>query len=182
MPIAERIETPRLLLRPPEQADLDGWAALAADPESTRFLGGIRSRGAAWQSMAAEAGSWRMKGYGVYSLLDRATGAWLGRCGPHWPEGYPGLELGWALMPAYWGRGLAAEAAIAAIHAVFQGSALAEIFHLIDPANLRSIDLARRLGAVHAGPQPLPDPFDAFTVDRWMLTRESWRLAGLVPI
>jgi RimJ/RimL family protein N-acetyltransferase len=171
--ISERIETARLLLRPPEEEDLDGWAALWADETATRHLGGIRSRGHAWRTMAMEAGSWRMKGYGMYSVLDRA-GAWLGRVGPHWPEGYPGLEVGWAILPAYWGRGIAAEAAAAAIRAVFQAEPAAQLCHLIDPANTRSVGLARRLGAANSGPQPLPDPYDKFTVDRWVLTRDSW--------
>lgn len=173
--IAERIETPRLLLRPPEEEDLDGWAALWADETAALFLGGVRSRGHAWRTMAMEAGSWRMKGYGMYSVVDRATGAWLGRVGPHWPEGYPGIEVGWAILPAYWGRGIAAEAAAAAIGAAFHGSAADALCHLIDPANIRSIGLARRLGAANAGPQELPDPYDKFTVDRWVLTRDRWR-------
>jgi len=35
------LETERLLLRPPIEADLDGWAELMADAESSRFIGGL---------------------------------------------------------------------------------------------------------------------------------------------
>jgi RimJ/RimL family protein N-acetyltransferase len=173
-PIAESLETARLYLRPPEEADLDGWAALWADEEATRFLGGRQSRGQAWRSMAAEAGSWRLKGYGMYSVLDKATGQWLGRVGPHWPEGYPGLEVGWALLPCQWGRGIAIEAAIAAIDAVFRGTGVDRIFHLIDPENVRSVNLASRLGSINTGSIALPDPYDKFTVDCWALGRDAW--------
>ena len=36
------LETERLILRPPIEADLDAWAAFAADAEAARFLGGRR--------------------------------------------------------------------------------------------------------------------------------------------
>ena len=35
-----QILTPRLLLRPLQMQDFEGWAAFMADPEATRFLGG----------------------------------------------------------------------------------------------------------------------------------------------
>ncbi len=38
--IGPTLETPRLILRPPEAADFEPWAAFAADPVAARFLGG----------------------------------------------------------------------------------------------------------------------------------------------
>jgi len=171
--IADRIETARLILRPPEEPDLDSWAALHADAEATRFIGGVQSRGQSWRSMAAEAGSWRMKGYGMYSVIEKASGAWVGRVGPHWPEGYPGLEVGWAVLRAHWGQGFAKEAAEAAVDEVFRRLDYDQLIHLIDPENLRSIRLAESLGAHCAGAQQLPDPYERFTVECWQLSREA---------
>ena len=37
------LETARLTLRPPVEADLDAWAALDADAEATRFIGGLQT-------------------------------------------------------------------------------------------------------------------------------------------
>ncbi|MGH8166339.1 MAG: GNAT family N-acetyltransferase [Woeseiaceae bacterium] len=172
--IVQRIETERLLLRPPEEADLDGWEALQADPEAARFLGGPLSRGQAWRNMATEAGSWRLKGYGMFSVIEKQTGQWIGRVGPHWPDGYPGLEVGWAVLPSHWGHGFATEAATAAIRAVFRTLDCSEVIHLIDPQNLRSVTLAERLGASRVGAEKLPDPYDRFTVDRWRSLRSGW--------
>ena len=39
-----RIETARLLLRPPRAEDFDGWAANMADAESARYIGGQQPR------------------------------------------------------------------------------------------------------------------------------------------
>ena len=175
--ISERIETERLLLRPPEERDLDGWAALYADPRAAAFIGGPQSRAAAWRHMASEAGSWRMKGFGMFSVIEKESGCWIGRVGPHWPEGYPALEFGWSLLLPHWGRGLAFEAAQAALDAVFGESDCAGLIHLIDPANDRSIRLAERLGATRGPPAPLPPPYESFRVEAWQLPRERWRQA-----
>lgn len=169
--LGERLETERLLLRPPEEVDLDGWAALLADRQAAEFLGGPQSRASAWRHLAAEAGSWRLKGYGMFSVIEKASGRWIGRVGPHRPEGYPGLELGWALLPDQWGRGFAGEAAQATVDAVFRDMECDEILHLIDPANRRSIRLAERLGAVRGPRATLPPPYDRFTVDIWRTRR-----------
>ncbi len=49
------IETARLILRPPEERDLDGFAAMMADEEAARFVGGQQPRSGAWRGMAAMA-------------------------------------------------------------------------------------------------------------------------------
>lgn len=172
--LPERIETERLLMRPPCEEDLNGWAALFTDPRSNAFIGGDQGRAAAWRHMAAETGSWRLKGYGFYSLIEKASGRWIGRAGPHWPEGYPALELGWGLLPDHWGRGLATEAARAAVAATFARLKVSAIIHLIDPENLPSIRVAQRLGARPTERATMPPPYESFTVDIWRLTRADW--------
>jgi RimJ/RimL family protein N-acetyltransferase len=172
--LTPRIETDRLLLRPPEEPDLEGWATLYADPEAARFIGGPQSRGGAWRHMATEAGSWRLKGYGMFSVIEKESGHWIGRVGPHWPEGYPALELGWSFLRSSWGRGFATEAARATIEAAFRDLDLSEIIHLIDPQNVRSVRLAERLGARKVGSEELPAPYQDFTVDRWSSRRSDW--------
>jgi RimJ/RimL family protein N-acetyltransferase len=169
-----QIETKRLLLRPPEERDLDGWAALYADPEAAQFIGGPQARGGAWRYMAAEAGSWTLKGYGMFSVIEKESGLWIGRVGPHWPEGYPALELGWSFLRSCWGRGFATEAARATIEATFRDLDCREIIHLIDPQNVRSVRLAERLGARKVGREQLAAPYDDFTVDRWRSQRSDW--------
>ena len=69
------LETARLLLRPPIEADLDAWAGLMADEEAMRFLDGPGSRPIAWRRMAACAGMWALRGYGMFSVIERSTRA-----------------------------------------------------------------------------------------------------------
>ncbi len=69
------LQTPRLLLRPPLEADLDGWAGFDGDERATRFFAGPRSRAQAWSEMATAAGMWALRGYGLFSVIERDTGA-----------------------------------------------------------------------------------------------------------
>ena len=99
------LETERLILRPPVQADLDGWAEFMADARSARFVGGVQPRAASWRFMATMTGSWALLGFGMFSVIEKASGRWAGRLGPWMPEGWPGTEVGWGVHPAFQGRG-----------------------------------------------------------------------------
>lgn len=169
-----QLTTSRLLLRVPALADLDGWAALMADPESARHIGGVQPRAAAWRSLATMVGSWSLAGFGMFSVLERASGAWIGRVGPWSPEGWPGTEVGWGLLRAHWGRGYACEAAIAAIDWAFDTLGWSEVIHVIGPENTASQAVARRLGSTLRGPAVLPAPFDQVRVESWGQGRAQW--------
>jgi RimJ/RimL family protein N-acetyltransferase len=168
------LETERLILRPPREEDLDGWATLMADEETARFIGGPMTRSAAWRAMAAMTGSWPLKGFGMFSVIEKASGRWIGRVGPWQPEGWPGSEVGWALVRDAWGRGYAQESAQAAIDWVFDALGWTEVIHIIAPDNLASQRLAERLGAANAGPTRLPPPLDVLAVELWRQSREQW--------
>lgn len=168
------IETERLLLRVPREEDLDGWAALMGDEESARFIGGVMPRSTAWRGMAAMTGSWSLRGYGMFSVIEKASNRWIGRVGPWCPEGWPGTEVGWALGRWAWGNGYAFEAASASIDWAFAALGWSEVIHIIAPENARSRQLASRLGADLIGPTRIPPPHDTIEVDLWRQTRERW--------
>ena len=168
------LETARLVLRPPREEDLDGWAELMGNEESARFIGGAMARPAAWRTMAAMTGSWALRGYGMFSVVERASGRWIGRIGPWAPEGWPGTEVGWGLVKSAWGQGYAQEAAEAAIEWSFATLGWDEVIHTIAPDNLPSQRLAERLGATNAGPTRLPEPFADLEVELWRQSRAAW--------
>lgn len=175
MSIGPILETERLILRPPIEADLDGWAAMMADEEAARFIGGVKPRAGAWRGMAAMAGSWLLKGYGMFSVLEKASGRWVGRLGPWQPEGWPGTEVGWGLIRDSWGKGYATEGAKAAMDWAFDHLGWDEIVHAIDPENIGSIGVARRLGSRNRGPSTLPAPFEHYRIDLWGQSKAEWR-------
>jgi RimJ/RimL family protein N-acetyltransferase len=143
-----RLETERLLLRPFEQADLDAFAELCADPEVMRFIGTGRTldREDAWRAMALYSGHWTLLGYGQWALVEKATGLLVGRAGLWNPEGWPGLEAGWLLRRSCWGQGFATEAGRAVLDHAFRVVRARHVISLIYPENTPSIRVAERLG------------------------------------
>ncbi len=169
------LETDRLILRMPEAADFDAWAAFAADEEAARYLGGPQPRTAAWRGLCTMTGAWAIRGFSMFSVIEKASGRWVGRLGPWQPEGWPGTEVGWGLAREAWGKGYATEGAAAAMDYAFDVLGWTEAIHTIDPDNAASQAVARRLGSTNLGPSALPAPLDAMPVEAWGQTREQWR-------
>jgi RimJ/RimL family protein N-acetyltransferase len=113
-----------------------------------RYVGDRRplSREDAWRQMAMLAGHWVLRGYGTLAVEELSGGAFVGRVGLHYPDGWPEPELAWALARHYWGRGYAFEAATAALGIAFDTLGWSRAISLIAPPNLQSIRLAERLG------------------------------------
>lgn len=141
-----RLKTPRLVLRGWLPGDLEHHAAMCADPEVMRFLGGVLDSAQSWRSMALHTGHWALRGYGQW-VVQRTLGSTLiGRCGLWNPHGWPGLEIGWALARAAWGSGYATEAARAAMRWAFTVLEAPRLISVIHPDNAPSIHVAERLG------------------------------------
>jgi RimJ/RimL family protein N-acetyltransferase len=148
-----QLTTDRLLLRGFRESDLDAYAAMMADPEVTRFLsdGKPLARADAWRQMAWFAGHWALRGFGLWAVEERSTGALVGRIGCFEPEGWPGFEVGYTLARPYWGRGYAREGARAALDYARHVLGKSEIISLIRPDNAGSIRVAQALGATRTG-------------------------------
>ena len=142
------LETERLILRMFREDDLDPYAAMCADPDVMRYLGDGKAltRSEAWRQMALILGHWRLRGFGLWAVEERTTGALLGRIGFFQPEGWPGFELGWMLRRASWGRGYATEGARRALAHAFTVMNRDHLISLIRPANRASVRVAERLG------------------------------------
>jgi RimJ/RimL family protein N-acetyltransferase len=168
------LSTSRLLLRPPRRDDFDDWAAFAADAEATRFLGGPQPRTVAWRAFGLMAGAWALYGFGMFSVIERSTGRWIGRVGPWRPDGWPGNEIGWGVRRDAQGQGYAAEAATAAIDWALETLGWDEFIHCIDAGNSRSIALAERLGSSWQRRALMPAPL-GIEVEIYGQTAAQWR-------
>jgi RimJ/RimL family protein N-acetyltransferase len=173
------LETERLRLRPPRAEDFDAWAGLMADPDASRFIGGPLSRPVAWRNICTMTGAWTVRGFSMFSIVEKATGRWIGRAGPWEPEAWPGKEVGWALDRSAWGQGYATEAAVRCMGWAFDELGWTEVVHSIEPQNAASIRVALRLGSRRLGPTRLPAPFDDVTADLYGQDRAAWRSRAL---
>jgi RimJ/RimL family protein N-acetyltransferase len=169
------LETARLILRPIQAQDFEAWAAFMADEEVTRFLGGVQVRSVAWRGFLQVAGAWAMQGFSMFSVIEKASGRWVGRLGPWRPEGWPGPEVGWGLAREAWGKGYAMEGAIASIDWAFDHLGWTEVIHSIEAPNVASQNVARRLGSTILRTEPLPPPFQDHVCDIWGQSRDQWR-------
>lgn len=169
-----RIETERLVLRIPRIEDFERYAELLADEAACRYIGGHMPRSAAWRKFLQMPGAWSVQGFGMFSVVDRASGRWLGQLGPWRPDGWPGNEVGWSFHPDAWGKGYATEAAVAAIDWAFEHLGWNEIIHCIDPGNVSSQRLAARLGSRNMGPGRMPPPYENAATDIWGQDRQDW--------
>jgi RimJ/RimL family protein N-acetyltransferase len=150
------VNTDRLALRGHAAADFEACAALWADAEVVRHIGGQPSTGEqAWARLLRYVGHWQLLGYGFWAICDRASGEFLGEIGladfkrdldP--PIG--AIEAGWVLVRSAHGRGYATEA-LRAVHAWadlnLPGRATACV---IDPANAASIRVATKCGYIES--------------------------------
>ncbi|MBL8508695.1 MAG: GNAT family N-acetyltransferase, partial [Chitinimonas sp.] len=80
------------------------------------------------------------------SVRERASGEIVGQAGLINPAGYPAMEIGWLIHREYWGRGYASEAGQAALSYALEVVQAARVEAHIEPANLASLAVARKLG------------------------------------
>jgi len=168
------LETERLILRPPEERDLEPMCALMDDEETTRFIGGVQSPPLVWRALCGIVGHWAMRGYGFFVVEDKGSGEWLGRVGPWYPHGWPQPEIGWTISRDHWGKGYAAEAATRCMDWVFDDLGWTDVIHLIDVKNVASAGVAKKLGSYNWN-KPVEVAGFGMMADQWGQTRDEWR-------
>lgn len=160
------LETQRLRLRAFELRDLPAACAMWASPEVVRFVGGrARSESEVWSAFSRSYGHWALLGYGYLAILDRRTGEYFGQIGfleklrDVSPSHVGTPEVGWALAPGAWGKGIASEALMAVLAWSDEALEADRTVCLIDPENAASLRVARKCGyqheaSVRLGPSP----------------------------
>lgn len=146
------VETARLLLRVPQLADAAALMGILWDPEVVEQRqvtlreppGGLEL---ALKNVNAMLGQWERRGYGQWSVVEKATGQVIGCVGYYHPQRpWPGVDLGWAVERSRWGRGFATEAATVALGWLWQSTPIDRVVSLIAPGDLRSIRIATKIG------------------------------------
>jgi RimJ/RimL family protein N-acetyltransferase len=151
------VETERLLLRPWRDGDVEPYARLCADPEVMRYIGdgSTLTRRVSEGQIRRFARHWEEHGYGLWAIEERRTGAFAGFVGlvyqEDWTEGKYKTEVGWRLDRAFWGRGLATEAARAGVDYGLEKLGLERVISIIQPKNAASRRVAEKAGLTLRG-------------------------------
>jgi RimJ/RimL family protein N-acetyltransferase len=148
------LETERLVLLPVSEGDREDFLSLWCDPEIMRHVGDGRPR-TPEQSAERLTGAvrhWRERGFGVWTLRDRAGGGFVGACGLGYFHGLPDAEVGYIIAKAYWGRGLATEAAVRVLRHAIEAIRLPRVVGLTRAGNVASQRVMLKAGMALQGP------------------------------
>ena len=142
------LETERLRLRPVSADDLEHFVALYGDPDVMRFIGtrGALSREVTQERLAFMVNHWRQHGFGMWTLLRKADGAFVGRCGLRYLEESPEVELGYTLAKPFWGQGFATEASRAVVRYAFEVLRLPRVVGVARVGNVASQKVMLKAG------------------------------------
>ena len=156
------LETERLLLRRLTQGDAAALHRCTSDPAVMRYWHpGPDADVAATEARIAEIEAhWREHGFGDYGVLARDSSELVGFAGLHHIAGMAEVNaaqpevtrigqkvnVGYALLPARWRRGLGTELCAMLLAHGFSDLGLPEIVAVIDRRNAASVALAERSG------------------------------------
>jgi len=144
----ERIETDRLLLTRPVEAEFPEYVQFNADPKVMATLGGVRTPEQAREIFDRMLASWVAVGFGLWTMRDRQTDEFIGRGGARvvYLEGKPETEVGYGLLSEYWGQGLATEVAREAQRVAFEIIGVPDLVCFTLPTNKASQRVMEKVG------------------------------------
>lgn len=150
----------RVSLRPLVAEDAASYLRLVSDPLWARFIGpsAIRTQAEAEALLTGTLRDhYRSFGHGLWAVVERETGCWVGICGPLRRAWLVHPDLGFALLPEFRGRGLARSACELTLAWLEANTSYSTLQAILSPDNDRSHALLSRLGFSDAGMVTPPD-------------------------
>jgi ribosomal-protein-alanine N-acetyltransferase len=142
------IATPRLLFRRFTSDDLQNVWTIRSDPEVMKYIGAGRPESVSEVQAILNKilTQWEQHGFGPWALIDKENGDLIGWCGLRYLDDTGDVEIAYGIAKAYWGQGLASEAATATIKYGFDQLQLPRIVAVACPDNLTSLRVLEKLG------------------------------------
>ncbi|HEY3342101.1 MAG TPA: GNAT family N-acetyltransferase [Anaerolineae bacterium] len=141
------LRTPRLGFRTWTSADLELANGLWGDADVTRLIGGPFSRQQVQERLEREIANQNRYGVQYWPIFLLSTGEHAGCCGLRpYRLAQKLYEIGFHLRKAFWGQGLALEAARAVMNHAFCQLDATGLFAGHNPANLASRRVLQKLG------------------------------------
>lgn len=142
-------ETQRLQLHRLDAADAAFVLQLVNEPSWLAFIGdkGVRTLDDARAYIAnGPVAMYASHGHGLYRVALKSSGEAIGLCGLIKRDTLDYVDIGYAFLPAHWGRGYAEEAARATLDYARDSLKIKRIVAIVTPANTRSIRLLEKIG------------------------------------
>ncbi|MCX2563263.1 GNAT family N-acetyltransferase [Acetobacter thailandicus] len=168
---ARTVRTGRLLLKPVSWSDMEDMVRLKQDGSAFgQMLGGVRTRQQAEQDMADDIAFWACHKVGILTIHEENR--FVGMTGVHDRPDGRGFSLRFSLYPWASGRGIAREAASAALN-FSHDAGVERLIAVAKESNLSSCSILKGIGMRQC---------DTFERDgQRMLVYESFRPAPRLP-
>jgi ribosomal-protein-alanine N-acetyltransferase len=143
------IETGRLNLREMSERDAAFVLELLNDPDFKRNIAdrGVRTLEDARAYVSERfAGSYRRHGFGLWLVETKEGRAPAGICGLVKRDTLPGIDIGYAFLPSFRGKGYAYESASAVMRHAREVLGLGRLYAIVNPDNAGSIRVLEKLG------------------------------------
>lgn len=177
----DTIDSERLRVRRFTPDDLDFMARLLGDPEVARFLGGVKDRAAAADTLRTRGLDYydEHPGLGMWATVEKATGRAVGFHVLNHIHGEPDVQVGYALARDVWGRGYAREMALRLLHYGFADLRLPQICAITDLEHHVSQRVLTAIGLERRGERTFAHPILASQgpMAWFVAARESWLAA-----
>lgn len=162
------IDTERLTLRPLTVDDAAFYLRLLNEPSFLENIGdkGVRDlEGARAAILAGPVAMQRALGYSLWLVARKEDGAAIGMCGLIKRDTLPDTDIGYAYLPAFWGRGYAWEAASAAMAYGRDVVGLPRLLGIVSPGNVASSELLKKLGMRYVERLALETETDLYRIE-----------------
>lgn len=170
----QRLETPRLLLRPVSLADAADMFAYANDEETTTFV--FARHGSVEETKLRIAEYFVAAPLGKFAIEEKDSGKMIGTIDLRVESEKEIAELGYTLSRDYWGQGIMPEAAMALLHFGFETLELIRIFARHDARNPKSGRVMEKIGmkleatipaARKSGEEIIDEVTHGITLEEW---------------
>lgn len=161
-PDRPELETDRLRLRRWSRQDRERFAVVNADPIVMEFFPTTLSRDESDAFIDRIEEHFDHHGFGLWAVESRSSREFVGFVGL-WSTTFdahftPAIEVGWRLDRNFWGAGMAAEAARAALADGFDRLGVEEIVSFTAAINVSSRRVMEKLGMTHEPSEDFEHP------------------------
>lgn len=144
----EIAETARCLIRETTPEDVEEFYRIYSDPSITRYMDGLYPEREQEKQYIREyiEKVYTFYGFGVWTVVEKESGAVIGRAGLSYREGYDDPELGFIIGVPWQGRGYAREVCRAVLDYAWNALEFDRVQALVEPGNEASLRLCEELG------------------------------------
>jgi RimJ/RimL family protein N-acetyltransferase len=148
------IETERLILRDMRLSDLEGMFELDSNPEVHKYLGNkpVKTKEASRKIIESVLKQYEERSIGRWVAIEKSTGDFIGWSGLRLNTEYnmngftKYYDVGYRLIPKYWGKGYATESGKAAVDYAFNIMKLPVVFATTEIGNEASHNALLKIG------------------------------------